>query len=196
MKARVWQRFMDEQRRQHGKTVFSVTELANVAGVSLHALNVELGRLLRQGVILRYARGKYGLPGIESPEDLLPDLDSNAYITGAYALYRRGLITQAPAEIMCFTNRRHNRSRVRATPVGRFTFVCVKRGIYALPEDGLIAGPEQALCDFVYVLSRRGIEPRALVTFRRMDTIGWKAIDALSRRYPASVAQRVRELPP
>ena len=194
MKAREWQRFMDTQRRQHAKTVFSVTELANAAGVSLHVLNVELGRLVRQGVVVRYARGKYGLPGAVAPEELLSALDAHAYLTGAYALHRHNLVTQAPTEITCFTNRRHNRSRARTTPVGRFTFVCVSPQVYALPRDSLLAGPAQALCDFVYLLGRHGLDPRALVTFRRLDVIHDDDIAALGSRYPATVLRAVEHL--
>ena len=45
MKANVWRKFLEEQRDQHKKVLFTVTELANVAGVSRATLNVELARL-------------------------------------------------------------------------------------------------------------------------------------------------------
>ncbi len=41
MKALDWQRSLEAQRREHGKTVFTVTKLANLGQVALHQLNVE-----------------------------------------------------------------------------------------------------------------------------------------------------------
>ncbi len=58
MRAVEWIRFLTEQRARHGKGVFSVTELANVADVSPAAINVQLGRLVRQGVIRRWVPGR------------------------------------------------------------------------------------------------------------------------------------------
>ncbi len=110
MKAREWQKYLEGQSRQHKKILFSVTELANISGTSRHAVNVELARLRKQGLIERYGRGRYGLPARITPEILLPFLDRYAYMTGSYALFHHGLITQLPSVATCFTNRRHSRS--------------------------------------------------------------------------------------
>ena len=45
MKALEWVRFFSAQREEHGKSVFTVAELANVADTSPAVVNVELGRL-------------------------------------------------------------------------------------------------------------------------------------------------------
>jgi len=129
MKTRDWQRYLDEQARRHGKHSFTLTELAHAAGTGRHSLGVELARLLKAGVIERHGWGLYGLPGTASSEQIVAWLDSHAYITGASALFRHGLITQMPAGITCFTDRRHNR-RSAETPAGRFDFVTVSRSVY------------------------------------------------------------------
>ena len=196
MKARDWQRYLETERKTHGKTVFTVTELANASGSKPHVLNVELDRLCKQGIIVRYARGRYGLPDAVTPETLLPHLDAQAYITGAFALHRHNLITQMPVEITCFTNRRHNRSRVRMTPVGRFTFVCVQSPVYAPPTEGPVAGPEQALWDYVFLMRRRGIAPASQVTFRGLHGLDSKALQEHAARYPQSACQTVKEILP
>lgn len=109
MKTLEWQNFFAEQRASHGKIVFSVAELANAAQTTPHALNTELGRLVRRGVITRYAHGRYGpVQGVGS-EHILPEVDPGAYVTGFSALFRHHLVTQSPSEVTCFTNRRHNR---------------------------------------------------------------------------------------
>jgi hypothetical protein len=194
MKARDWQRYLETERKSHGKTVFSVTELANVSGSTPHVLNVELDRLCKQGVIVRYARGWYGLPEAVMPEQLLPFLDAHAYITGSFALHRHNLITQMPMEITCFTNRRHDRSRVRTTSLGRFAFVCVQTRVYASPAGGVVAAPEQALCDYIFLMRRRGIAPISQVTFRNLHDLDVEALTEQAVRYPRSVQQEMTKL--
>lgn len=194
MKARDWQKYFEEQSRQ-GKNLFTVTELANVAGVSRRAVNVELSRLMRYGIVERYGRGNYGLPGRTTAETLLPSVDPYAYITGVYALLQRGLITQVPAAITCFTNHRHNR-RETQTPAGRYVFSCVKKPIYHPPNQGALAEPEQALCDLVYMMRRRGADPRTVLTFRNLDRLRKAALADTARRYPVSVADYLATLMP
>ena len=179
MRALQWHKTLEQAERRDHKTVFTVTELANIAGLAPRSLNVQLGRLVDQGVIVRYTRGKYGLPGRVGAEDLVGFLDSGAYITGLWALHHHNLVTQRPTRITCFTNRRHNRSRIRQTPIGTFSFVCVSGRVYHRPADGSIAPArvyhrpadgsiapgEQAFCDWVYLCLRKGVVPETQVTF-------------------------------
>lgn len=190
MKTRDWQKFFQTELRQHGKKLFTVTELANKAGVSPHAVNVELDRLVKKDVILRYARGEYGLPDVAQPEDLLPFLDTGAYLTGFYALYRHNLITQVPAVITCFTNRRHDRSRIRKTPLGAFVFSCVGKKIYNHPGNGLITSPERAFFDWIYISLRQGLRPETQATLRNLSTLRPEGMAGLRIRYPKSVVEK------
>jgi hypothetical protein len=193
VKAREWQKYLEEQRRVYGKVLFTVTELANVAATSQSALNVELARLRRQGVIEKYAHGVYGLPDAVTPEMLLPALDSHAYLTGNYALYMHNLITQAPTCITCFTDRRSPRARERTTPVGRFVFICVRSRVYAPPAEGVVASHAQAFCDFIYVTRRQGIFSKGMVTFRGLAKRVMPRLDSILDRYPVTVQRQVRE---
>jgi hypothetical protein len=194
MKTLDWMRFLETQYRQHGKTLFRVAELANVTGHAPHLLNVELGRLVKKEVIARYATGVYGLPGRATPEQLVPILDDGAYITGAYALYRHNLITQEPTEIVCFTNRRHNRSRERATPFGRIVFVRVVPKVYRKPTDDILASSEQALCDFIHLARRQGIDPSAIVTFCGLSGMSNRRLFAVLKHYSPLVETKVRQI--
>ena len=194
MKVLEWQRFLQEQRAKHGKLVFTICELANAARTSTQALNVELSRLMKRGLIMRYAQGRYGAIEGVAPEDVLPLIDSSAYITGFYALHRHNLTTQVPSEITCFTRRRHNRSRERLSPLGKFVFVCVSPEIYARPNQGLVSAAEQALCDFFYLTRRQSLDAQALVTFRNLDRLKARRLDRILARYPKTVAEAVRRL--
>ena len=187
MKTWEWHTFFAEQRARHGKVVFSVAELANAAQTSLHAVNTELGRLIDRGLITRYAHGLYGPAQDVAPEDILPQLDPGAYITGFHALHRHHLVTQVPTEATCFTNRRHNRRADRITPVGKLRFIRVPAAIYAKAVDQVLAPPEQALCDFVWLNLRDGVEPQSLVTFRNLNALNRRRLNHVLRRYQQPV---------
>ena len=194
MKAGRWREFFEEQRRVHGKVIFTVTELANVALVGRSALNVELSRLRRGGIAVRYAHGLYGLHGAVRAEDLLPAIDPHAYLTGIYALHLHHLITQVPTAITCFTDRRSPRARIRSTPIGSFVFVCVRSRVYDPPSGGLLAGPEQALCDFVYLCLRDGVAPASQVTFRNLGVLRSGRLLHFAKRYPSTVGREAHRL--
>lgn len=194
MRAIDWQQFLQEQRDRYGKVVFTPTELANAASQDWPALKGALRRLVARGVIARYAEGRYGLPGAVSVEALARSLDPAAYVSGMYALYRHQLITQVPTQIDCFTNRRHNRSRVRTSSLGRIVFVCVTGPVYACPKEDIIAPPEQALCDYVYLCRKQGIDSSGIVTFRNLDRLDSDTLQAHLSRYPKTVNREVGQI--
>ena len=134
------------------------------------------------------------MPGAVGVEDLVPSIDPAAYVTGMYALHRHRLITQAPTEISCFTNRRHNRSRVRETPLGRIVFVCIAGSVYSCPLGKVIASPEQAICDFVHLCRRRGVRPSDIVTFRNPHRLDSALLQAHLERYPGTVMREMEQL--
>ena len=139
------------------------------------------------GVIRRYAHGRYGPARGVQPEHVLSTVDPGAYITGFYALYRHHLVTQVPTEVTCFSHRRHNRKSDRITPAGRLRFICVPACLYAKPADLVIAGPEQALCDFAWLNLRDGVDPRSLVTFQNLDDLSPRRLKKTLQRYPQPV---------
>ena len=194
MRTLEWQSFFAEQQARHAKVVFSVAELANAAQTTLHAVNTELGRLVGRGLITRYAHGRYGPTQGVTPEDVVPEVDLGAYITGFYVLFRHHLVTQVPTEVTCFTDRRHNRRADRVTPAGKLRFICVPAAIYAKPADHVLAPAEQALCDFVWLSLRDGIEPRSLVTFRNLDALNRRRLTKVLRRYPEQVCDTVASI--
>jgi hypothetical protein len=194
VKAREWRRILAEQREHHSKKLFTITELVHLGRVGRNALNVELSRLRRQGIVMRYAHGLYGLPGAVNVEDLLPAIDSHAYVTGLYALHRHGVVTQIPRTITCFTDRRSPRARLRETPAGRFELVCVRSKVYLPPPNGVLISPEQALCDFVYLCRRSGVEAAAQATFRGLQALRAGRLESVARRYPTTVREAVARL--
>ena len=127
-------------------------------------------------------------------EDLVSSIDPAAYVTGMYALYRHQLITQVPTEISCFTNHRHNRSRVRGTTLGRIVFVCVTGSTYSYPQENVVVSPEQALNDFVYLCRKRGVCPSDIVTFRNLRRLDLDILHTCLKKYPATVKREIEKL--
>ena len=193
MNALQWKHFFDGQEEQHGKRLFTLAELANISGQSSKVLNVTLGRLRRAGVLARVTRGLYAAPGSVQPEEALPWVDDHAYLTGAWALFQRGVITQAPRVADCLTDRRPFR-KTRVTGAGTLVFHKVAPPIYGPPATGAMATVEQALCDLVWLAMRRGVDMRALYTFRRLHTLRRGELRKQCRRYPPPVAAAVRAL--
>jgi hypothetical protein len=116
-------------------------------------------------------------------------LDSGAYITGLGALYHHNLVMQRQTTITCFTNRRHNRSRTRRTPIGTFSFVCVSGRIYHRPADGNIAPAEQAFCDWLYLCLRKNVAPESQVAFGDLSGLREEVLGDLQVCYPKTVAR-------
>ena len=194
MKANAWRKFLEQQRDRHGKVLYTVTELANVAGANRVALNVELTRLRKQTILVKYAHGLYGLPGAVSVETLVSAIDPHAYTTGHYALHVHNLVTQVPTTVTCFTDRRSPRARERDTPVGRLVFVCVRSSVYVPVPQVSVAPPAQALCDYVYLSRRQGVRPEALVTFLDLQRIRTPDFPERLARYPLTVRKHVERL--
>lgn len=194
MKAIDWQKTLQEQHDKYGKVVFTVTELSNVSSLDMKSLKVSLSRLVKQRIIQNYTKGRYGMAGAVRIEDLVPSIDAAAYITGMYALYQHQLITQVPTEISCFTNHRHNRSRVRITPLGRIVFVCITGSTYSYPQGSVIASPEQAVSDFIYLCRKRGVSPSDIVTFRNLHRLDLGLLQARLKKYPTTVKREMERL--
>ena len=194
MKAIDWQKTLQEQRDKYGKVVFTVTELSNISSLDAKSLKVSLSRLIDHGIIQRCTKGRYGMPGAVMIADMVSSIDPAAYITGMYALYQHQLITQVPTEISCFTNHRHNRSRVRVTALGRIVFVCVTSSIYSYPQGNVVVSPEQALSDFVYLCRKRGVCPSDIVTFRNLRRLDLDLLRKCLKKYPATVKCEMEKL--
>lgn len=196
MKAIDWLKNLQEQHDKYGKVVFTLTELSNMASQDVKSIKMSLSRLIDHGIIQRYTNGRYGMTGHARIEDLVFSIDSAAYVTGMYALYLHQLITQVPTEISCFTNHRHNKSRVRRTPLGRIVFVCVTGSIYSYPKENVIVSPEQAITDFVYLCRKRGVRPSDIVTFRNLHRLDLGLLQMRLKNYPATVKREIEQLVP
>lgn len=193
MKALDWLRAIEAQSRDHGKTLFTGTELANLAGLGPVSAATEIHRLCSRAILSRHAHGIYGLPGVVTIDELLPLIDACAYVTGLAALARHGYATQIVRTVDCLTSRRPRRPRA-ATTIGDLLFHTAKPPVFAFPPEGVVAPSEQALCDYVQLARRSGADPRSLATLRGLDRMNRTRLEATLRRYPATVRDEVARL--
>jgi len=127
-----------------GRPVFTTREIAALRRGSLSASSQALRRMERQGLLAQPARGLWCVPTDPrfSLFSLVPPLAGGhrAYVSLLTALHLHGLIEQIPQVVYAVTTG-HTRT---------------VQTWYGERQDFLIASPEKALVDCLYLGSRRG----------------------------------------
>lgn len=146
-----------------GRPVFSTREIAAVRGGSVSATSQALKRMAQQRLITSVARGLWCVPSDPrfTPFALVPYVarGHQAYVSFVSALHLHGLIAQIPQVVYAATT---GHTRTSRTPVGTFSFHRIHPSFFAGFEwyrggqDFLIATPEKALVDCLYMSSRKG----------------------------------------
>ena len=145
-----------------GRPVFTTMEIASLSGRSSSAATQALDHLRKQGFLLKVYRGIWAEAGNPylSPYAVIPFLlpTDRAYVSFISALNLHGIIEQIPQETT-LASTAHTR-RIR-TAVGAFSVHRVAPsffdgfGWYRKTGDFLIAEPEKALLDCLYLSARR-----------------------------------------
>ncbi|MFH0800281.1 MAG: type IV toxin-antitoxin system AbiEi family antitoxin domain-containing protein [Pseudomonadota bacterium] len=156
-KAGIWKTILELDR-----FVFTTREIAALAGSSVSAMTQGLARLEKAGILKKVLRGVWALSGDRrfSAFDVVPFLDAGrlCYVSFVSAMHAHGMISQIP-QLITVAATSHGR-RI-STPVGTFLVHQIGpelfRG-YDWSRNGrfLIAEPEKALIDSLYIASRRG----------------------------------------
>ncbi len=143
--------------------MFTTREIALLAGGSLSAASHSLKRMERQGIVRGVVRGLWCDPSDPrfTPFLLVPFLAGGhqAYVSFLSALNLHGMIDQIPHSVFCATT---GHTHLKRTPVGTFSFHRIHPNFFAGFDwyrggrEFLIATPEKALVDSLYLSSRRG----------------------------------------
>ncbi len=145
-----------------GRPVFTTREFALLRGTSVPAASQALKRMERQDLITQVERGLWCVTS--DPRftmfSLVPFLagEHRAYVSFLSALHLHGLIEQIPQFVYAATT---GHTRIRKTPVGAFSFHRIHPRFFAGYDwyrgnrDFLIATPEKALVDALYLSSRK-----------------------------------------
>lgn len=187
------------------RLVFTTREIAALTGSSMSAASQSLARLDGAGVVKRVLQGVWAIAADArfSPFSLVPFLTAGqpCYVSFVSALHLHGMISQIPQTIT-IASTAHTRRIV--TPVAAFSLHRIEPGFFAgfdWSDNGrfLIATPEKALADSLYIASRRGRRYAAFpeISFPRCFSVA-KARRWLARirnpRLRASVADKLEYL--
>ncbi|MBN2494560.1 MAG: type IV toxin-antitoxin system AbiEi family antitoxin domain-containing protein [Deltaproteobacteria bacterium] len=163
------------------RPVFTTREIAALAGTSLSSASQTLARMEQEHLLTRAARGIWCVTDDPrfTPFLLVLYLSGGhqAYVSFLSALHLHGMIGQIPQVVYAATTAH---TRRRDTPVGTFCFHRIQPAFFSgfdwyREQSFLIASPEKALIDCLYLSSRKGgrfghfpeIEPIAGFSVRR-----------------------------
>lgn len=144
------------------RLVFTTREMAVLANTSLSSATQSLKRLEEKGIIQKIIQGVWGLTADKrfSPYLVIPFLNQQhrSYLSFISALHNHGVISQIP-QIITVAGTAH--SRIIKTPVGMFHVHQISPGFFDGfgwhgSGDYLIAEPEKAFVDCLYLSSRKG----------------------------------------
>lgn len=146
-----------------GRPVFTTREIAALRSGSVSSTSQTLSKLARQGIVEKVTRGIWCLPSHPyfSPFTVVPFLlpGQRSYVSFISALHLQGIIEQVPQVIYLATT---GRGRMVRTGIGSYSFHQLSPGFfcgfdwYGRRHDFLIARPEKALVDCLYLSSRKG----------------------------------------
>ncbi|MBF0478440.1 MAG: type IV toxin-antitoxin system AbiEi family antitoxin domain-containing protein [Candidatus Omnitrophica bacterium] len=148
--------------RKFGRPVFTTHELTAISGRSSSTVIQCLNRLTQQGLLIKLYRGVWADPGLHgvSPFDIIPYLfpRQRVYVSFITALHLHGIVEQIP-QVITLVSLSHSR------------VIHARTGVYSVHQiapvlfDGfdwykgegsfLIAEPEKALIDSLYMSSRK-----------------------------------------
>lgn len=154
---------IDQAVHSIGRAVFTTRQIAALRGSSLSAASQGLSRMEERGLVKKVTRGIWCVPDDPrfTPFALVPLLAGGhrAYVSLISALHLHGLIEQIPEIIYAVTT---GHTRVRKTSVGTYSYHRISPRFFAgfdwygNRQDFLIATPEKALVDSLYLSSRKG----------------------------------------
>lgn len=149
--------------RAIGSAVFTTRQIAALRGSTLSATSQALAGMEKRGLVKKVTRGVWCIPDDPrfSRYSLVPLLAGGhrAYVSLISALHLHGLIEQIPEIVHAVTT---GHTRVRNTSVGSYSYHRIHPRFFAgfdwygNRQDFLVATPEKALVDTLYLSSRKG----------------------------------------
>ena len=145
-----------------GRPVFTTHELVTLSGKSRPTVTQCLSRLTKQGLLTKIYRGVWAEPGQKplSPFEIIPYLfpRQRVYVSFISALHVHGIVEQIP-QVVTLASLSH--TKTLRTKAGVFSVHQMTPaffdgfGWYKGTGSFLIAEPEKALIDSLYLSSRR-----------------------------------------
>lgn len=153
--------------KQLNQTVFSTRELSDISGKSASTVTQALNHLAKHGVVKKLFRGLWAdaAPGTLSPYSLIPHLFKNnrIYVSFLSALHLHGIIDQIPQTITLASTSHTNKLK---TTLGTYMVHKISPQYffgfdwYKGTGGFLVAEPEKALADSLYIFTRKKNQDR------------------------------------
>lgn len=139
-----------------GFSLFTLKTLKDVLGIKKeNTLFKIINRLLESGIILRIERNKYSLKDSDVNSFTLANfIYQPSYISFESALNFHGILSQFPYIISSATTRKTNQKIIQGK---EFVYTHIKKDLfwgYEKKNDFIIAFPEKALLDQLYLTSK------------------------------------------
>lgn len=174
-----------------GRPVFTSHELTAISGKSASTVIQSLNRLTRQGLLIKVYRGVWAETGARglSPFEIIPYLfpRQRVYVSFISALHLHGLVEQVPQVITLASLSHSNTMRTKA---GVFSIHQIGPAFFDgfdwYKGDGcfLIAEPEKALIDSLYLSSRKKKQFGYFPELHFPATFGFKKAAGWAQRIP------------
>lgn len=187
------------------RLVFTTREISFLTGMSLSAASQMLDRMNKKGLLKKIKRGVWALTNDKrfSPYLLVPHLESShiCYVSFISALHIYGIIEQIPQTITVATTAH---GKTIATPAGVFRLHQIAPSFFCgfdwhESRNFLIAAPEKALVDSLYLASRKGKKYASFPElhfpshFKKKTVVAW-ALKIKDHRIQRSVLDKLKEL--
>lgn len=144
-------------RKHMGKKLFSFHDIVLMSGEEKPSVSIQLSRLVGSGITERPVRGWYVNPfAPPSAEELSMVIRHPSCLSMEYALAKHGILSQNVYTLTLVTPRLPYTYR---TGNGVFEYHQIKRSLfrgYVIEGSILVAEPEKALLDLIYVRHVRG----------------------------------------
>jgi hypothetical protein len=198
-------KLLDLKTRFRFRPIFRLADLHPFTMHSPHEL-VQLNHWVKDGHVIRIARGVYTLPehdrGVElNPLWLANNLYSPSYISLEYALSYYGLIPEAVGTITSITT---HKTAVFSTPVGNFSYRHLKNkdffGFTTVKLPGTdyefwMATAEKAVIDFIHLcIPRKSLSDSSLFTqgyrFQNLEVVNRDIFREMADRFSVKTTKR------
>jgi predicted transcriptional regulator of viral defense system len=183
--------WLDQLRR--GKSIYQFAELRRLTKLSEVATQRAVHRLARTRLIAKLGKGYYANL-LQPPliEEVSAVLYPPSYISLESALFHHGIIEQAPHMVTCVST---NKTKTFQTAFGEIHYARVHPKLffgYELSGRSLLALPEKAALDFIYLQLQNGHTPS--LDEWHWDGISTKKLHEFSEKFPRTVQRCLGEI--
>jgi len=179
--------------QSYNKDYFTINDLEKILCAKKNSLKVKLVRLVKRKILLRLRKGIYLLAGRSfDAAKLATQIFQPSYVSFEFALARYSILGQIPYTVTLASPRlclKTNLANI-AVEIRR-----IKKSLffgYVLQGGVLIATPEKALLDMLYMVSL-GKSAFDLSELNLRDISKKKALE-LSKKYPKATQKLLRRL--